>query len=179
MHIVYAGDYYNPDYYGRGDKLRPFILNGMKEHKINSVMVTKIYMVTKYLERTFNVITKEKMESICRGEDNWRKHSVNDDLESLFENIRLGKEPEKKVETYFLPKLREEELIETGYSQPTLAWTTLDVKEARMMSSSDSKYVYGRSWRRTFAIENSTENSSETSSEKQSYLKNCCNCSLQ
>ena len=71
-----------------------------------------------------------------------------------------------------------------------------------MLSKSDSKYVRGRSWRRTFVIENSSENlsellndnSSETFnevsflipsensfenlSEKQSCLKTCCNCSL-
>ena len=59
----------------------------MKEHKIK--ILTKIRM------RRLCLITKEKMESIageyCRGEKGL-KDSVNDDLESLFENIRLGKE---------------------------------------------------------------------------------------
>ena len=39
-----------------------------------------------------------------------RKDSVNDDLESLFEDLRLGKEPDEEVLTYFLPKLTEEEM---------------------------------------------------------------------
>ena len=34
------------------------------------------------------------MESYCKGEED-EKDSVNDDLESLFENIRLGKEPDE------------------------------------------------------------------------------------
>ena len=49
------------------------------------------------------------MESYCKGEED-EKDSVNDDLESLFENIRLGKEPDEFVVSYFLPKLTEEEL---------------------------------------------------------------------
>ena len=75
----------------------------MKKHKIKSVMVTSIYFYRSEL------ITKEKMESYCKG-DEWLKESVNDDLESLFENIRLGKEPDEQVYTYFLPKLTEDEL---------------------------------------------------------------------
>ena len=49
------------------------------------------------------------MESYCKGEKD-EKDSVNDDLESLFENIRLGKELDEKVWAYFLPKLTKEEL---------------------------------------------------------------------
>ena len=75
----------------------------MKKHKIKSVMLTSIC-----LERG-ELITKEKMESYCKGKKS-EKDSVNDDLESLFENIRLGKEPDDCVWTYFLPKLTEEEL---------------------------------------------------------------------
>ena len=54
IHFVYAGDYYS---YYHEDKLISIILNGMKKHKIKSVMVTKIH-----LER-WELITKEKMES--------------------------------------------------------------------------------------------------------------------
>ena len=67
----------------------------MKKHKIKSVMVTSIILARSKL------ITKEKMESYCKGEED-QKDSVNDDLESLFENIRLGKEPDERVETYFM-----------------------------------------------------------------------------
>ena len=113
--------------------------------------MTKIYL------RRWNLITKEEMESYCKGEKN-EKDSVNDDLESLFENIRLGKEPNEDVGAYFLPKLTKEdlELIErrdTSYLR-TFSWgNNADVDEAEMMlSESDSKYVRGLSWRHTFVI---------------------------
>ena len=149
----------------------------MKKHKIKSVMVTSINM------DRLNLITKEKMESYCKGETNV-KDSINDDLESLFENIRLGKEPNEEVVSYFLPKSMEEELElvkgrDTSYLQTLFEGRfgrNPDVKETEMMvSKSDSKFVQGWSRRRTFVI----ENSSEISSEKQSCLKNGCNCSLQ
>ena len=176
IHVVYSGWHYNPyfgnPYYGDkiclidlslSDKLRSIIWNGMKRHKIKSVMVTKIHLFRS------NLITKAEMESYCKGEK-WMKDSVNDDLESLFENIRLGKEPDERVNTYFLPKLTGEEL---------------ELVERR--GASYLQYVEELSWRRTFVIENLSEISSKTSSEtsfenspeKQSCLKNCCNCFLQ
>ena len=124
-------------------------------------MVTSIY-----LER-LKLITKEEMESYCKGEKGL-KDSVNDDFESLFENIRLGKEPNEGVRTYFLPKLTEEELElverrDTSYLQTFyrgLYGGNPDVDETEMMlSESDLKYVLGRSWRRTFVIENSLKKS--------------------
>ena len=165
-------------------------------------MVTRIYLYR------WNLITKEEMESYCKGEKD-EKDSVNDDLESLFENIRLGKEPNEFVHTYFLPKLTEEELElverrDTSYLQTFALRNDADVDETEMMlSESDSKYVRGNCWRRTFVIENSSETSSElssvnssenlndyssdhenlyrfeNSSENQSCFENCCNCSLQ
>ena len=39
-----------------------------------------------------------------------RYDSVNDDLESLLEDLRLRNEPKEKSFTYFLPKLTEEEM---------------------------------------------------------------------
>ena len=152
IHFVYAGSYY----YVYEDKLRSYILNGMKKHKIKSVMVTRISLYR------VNLLTKEKMESYCKGEEE-EKDSVNDDLESLFENIRLGKEPNELVRTYFLPKLTEEELElverrDTSYLQ-TFWEDDPDVDETEMMlSESDSKYVRGEFRRRTLVIKNSSKN---------------------
>ena len=154
IHFVYAGNHYH------GDKLRLIILNVMKKYKIKSVMVTSIFMYRR------NLITKEKMESYCKGEEK-EKYSVNDDLESFLENIRLGEEPDEEVNTYFLPRLTEEELElverrDTSYLQTFNDWFP-DVKKAEMLlSESDSKYVYGSSTRRSFVIENSPENHSKT-----------------
>ena len=120
-------------------------------------------MVTSIWLNRRNLITKEKMESYCKGDEN-EKDSVNDDLESLFENIRLGRETNERVITYFLPKLTEEELKlvegrDTSYLQ-TFRWSNeADVAETKMMlSESDSKYVQGLSFRRTFVIETPFEN---------------------
>ena len=106
------------------------------------------------------------MESYCKGEKS-QKDSVNDDLESFLENIRLGKEPDEKVQTYFLPKLTEEELElierrDKSYLQ-SLWYLDPDVDENKMLlSESDSKYVKGLSLRKTFVIKN----------ERRSHLKN-------
>ena len=114
-----------------------------------------------------------------------RKDSVNDDLESLFEDHRLGKEPDEEVLTYFLPKLTEEEMKSVNGKDATYfetfrwSWNP-DVKEAEMiLSESDSKFVEGWGRRRTFTIDYSPEicsdNLSVTSSEESS-LQNICNC---
>ena len=171
--FIYAGHYYFQDE-AKLTLFTDFILNGMKKHKIKSAMVTRIYLLRQRL------ITKEKMEGYCKGEED-DKDSVNDDLESLFENIRLGKESDDDVKTYFLPKLTEEELKlverrDTTYFQTFSNSLNPDVDETEMMlSESDSKYVRAWARRKTFVIENSSENSSE----KQSGFKNSFNCSLQ
>ena len=90
------------------------------------------------------------------------------------------------VQTYFLPKLTQEELElvqrrDTSYLKTFSSWYPDVDKTEMMLSESDSKYVKGYSWRKTFVIENSSDNSFESTgmSEKQSCLKNCCNCFLQ
>ena len=123
---------------------------------MRSIMLTCISM-----ER-WRLITKEKMEKYSKGED-FVKDSVNDDLESFFEELRLGKEPNKRVITYYLPKLEEEEmeLVETkdtNYLQ-TFDFPNPDVPDAEMkLSESDSKFVRGWCSRTTFTIENPSQN---------------------
>ena len=127
-------------------------------------MLTSIYL------RRWNLITKEEMESYCKGEKD-EKDSVNDDLESLFENIRLGKEPDEHVNTYFLPKLTEEELElierrDTSYFHTfTVSWNPDVDKFEMMLSESESKYVKGESRRRTFVLKNLSLIPKEPSSE--------------
>ena len=53
---------------------------------------------------------KEKKNQYCLGKDYVLRESVNDDFESLLENISIGIEPENFAKTYFLPKLTEEEM---------------------------------------------------------------------
>ena len=133
------------------NQLKLFILNGMKKHKIETVMVTILRMSRN------NIITKENMESFCKGEK-IRKKSVNDDLESFFKKLKLGNEPNEDVRTYFLPKLTEEELElvekkDFNYFQ-SFSWSNPDVDKSQMkLSESDSKYVQGFCWRKTVTIE--------------------------
>ena len=145
------------------------MLEGMKKYKIKKVTVTSIHMYR------LRLITKESMKKHFIDEDVLRltKGSVNDDLESLFKDIRLGEEPDEEVPFYFLPKLTEEEMElvqrkDTNYLQ-TFSWSIVgdpDVEEAEMiLSESDSKFVEGYGWRITFTIENSSEQN----------IFNCCN----
>ena len=135
------------------EKLSSFILEGMKKYEINSVMVTMIDIWR------FKLITKEAMEKFCKGEKHEKK-SVNDDLESLVDDLRLGNEPNEKVHSYFLPKLAEEErkLVQSKDSSyfETLSWSRFgdpDVPEAEMqLSESKSKFVEGHGLRSTFTI---------------------------
>ena len=120
-------------------------------------MVTQIDMWRR------NLITKEKMENYCKEEST--EESVTDDLESLFEDIRLGKKPKSQMGTYFLPKLTTEELKLVArkensfmhtFSSTFWAEMDADVSEAEMkLSESDSKFVRGICRRKTFTIENS------------------------
>ena len=93
------------------------------------------------------------------------KDSVNDDIESLFEDIRLGKERAEWIHgliffTYFLPKLTDEEMRlvdrkDTSYFE-TFSFADPDVDEAEMkLSESDSKFLHGRGSRSTFTISRS------------------------
>ena len=164
-HFVYAGYFYF-----HGKRLGSFLLQKMKRYKIKKLLVTKILMVQEYL------ISKETMEAFCKREIKSRlKESVNDDLESLFENIRRGKKihlgakRKHEVPTYFFPKLTKEELElvtmkDSDYKLKFLGHfnddndernpDAIDVDEAEMeVSESDSKYVMGDCGRRTFKIE--------------------------
>ena len=106
-----------------------------------------------------HLITKEAMEKYCKGEDDDRKDSVNDDLESFFEDLRLGKEPNEEVLTYFLPKLTKEEMElvkrkDTNYLKTFMLGDHADVEEAEMnLSESDSKFIDAFCHRRTSTIE--------------------------
>ena len=63
-------------------------------------MVTIIHM------RRYRLITIEHMENYCKGKKD-EKNSVNDDLESFFEDLQNGKIPDNKVGTYFCRNCRE------------------------------------------------------------------------
>ena len=131
------------------------MLKGMKKYKIRKVMVTIID------GWRHSLITKEKMENFCKGKETGKK-SVNDDLEKFFEDIRLGSELNFELNvTYYLPKLTKEELDlvekkDYDFMNTFSRGMDADVDKAEMMlSESDSKFVHGYCWRKTYTIENS------------------------
>ena len=169
IHLVYAGYYYsNSEYFmefNQEKRLNSFILKAIEKYNLKKVMVTQLNMWRKRL------ITKEQMENFYKGKDKYtgRKISLNDDLESLFEDIQLGREPDDFVNTYFLPKLTEQELklVERkDYNfMHTFEWMmNSDVKKTEMAASeSDSKFLEGRGKRKTYTIKHTLKRKFPTS----------------
>ena len=155
IHFVYACDYSRP--FTKDYRLRSNILKGMKKYKFSKVMVTIIHL---WRDR---LITKEEMLYHCNGKKDTAGESVNEDIYSLFEDLCLGKVPDEYVDTYFLPQLTEEELDLVEQKNQNFMGTfnqmmNADVGKAVMAASkSDSKFVHGRGFRKTFTIENSSK----------------------
>ena len=131
----------------------------MKKYKIKTVMMTEIQMHRRFL------ITKEEMENINKKAGK----SMNEDLESLYEDICLGKKTNNWGVTYFLPKLTEDEmeLVENKdrkYFATFSASLKADVEPYKMNASeSDSKFVCAFCRRKTTTFE-----------REDSSPKNCC-----
>ena len=125
--------------------LRSVFQKRMKKYKIKTVTVTLLWM-----ERW----------RLIRQEDIPRRDSTNDDIESLFGDLRLGKRPIRRTKTYSSPKLAEEELKlvekkDLNYMKTFQHGKDADVSEAKMkMSKSDSKFVDASCYRDTFKIKN-------------------------
>ena len=163
IHFVVASGYYGNYFYK--ERLDSFILKGMKKYKMSSVMVTNISMTRDYL------ITKETMESYCRGEKKFAKESVNDGLERFFEDLQHERDVETELDvdgscpsTYFLPKLTRKEMklaekADLDYFS-TFTWKiNADVKEDEMkLSESKSKFESGRCFRNTYLLEEEKSN---------------------
>ena len=150
IHFVYAGEYY---FAHPKNSLKKIIHKEMQKYEIKKVMLTEISMERQKL------ITKEKMMKFCNGEE-YVKESVNDDLDSLFENIQVSKKMHGFHEwSYFLPMLTKEELklveIKDEKFMNTFRHPDPDVKQAEMTASeSKSKFVYAECRRRTYQIKN-------------------------
>ena len=122
------------------------------------MIVTIIYM------EKWNLITKERMEKYCKG-DQERKKSVNDDLELFFEDLGLGKEADEEVLTYFLPKLTEETMELVERKDPNYFSTFAMVKNWNPIRlEPDSKFVDGWCTRKTFTLKNPVKSSNRNCS---------------
>ena len=169
IHFVYAGyaDYNYHDYYY--NEVKTFIFEGIKKYNLKPVRFTHFYM-----ERN-QLITKEMNDIYCLGtynfskkrnrkdryrKDTYRNVTINDDVESLLEDLCLHQRTDNVLaDTFFLPKLSEEEkeLIEKG--DPNCLATFKDSNpdinaDVMKLSKSDSKFVEGRCSRRTCMIKN-------------------------
>ena len=154
IHFVFAVGCYTT-IYRDAMRLSSFIHDGMKQMRnIEEVMVTVLNM------KRVRLITNEAMTTKAIKEV-----SITDDLQSLFEDLRLGKERAEWIHgliffTYFLPKLTDEEMRlvdrkDTSYFE-TFSFADPDVDEAEMkLSESDSKFLHGRGSRSTFTISRS------------------------
>ena len=147
----------------------------MKKYQIKTVMVTKIHM-----ERE-KVIAKEEIEFLLNGKEQGQD-TVNDDLGSLFEDLQIGKEPNRSVGTYFFPKLTEKErelwerrdknyikLFSNLWENNPLPCgifqeVVMQLQQLSDISESDSRFVLGQGYRTTFLMEN----------ESSPNAQNCC-----
>ena len=134
VHVFLTGDLF---WYGK----ERIDLEKMKKFRINHLMVTIMSMERQRL------ITKEQRDRYYLGERIDLKGSINDSIETLLEDIRLGHLPNEIFRLYFTPRLTEKEmqLIERkdpAYWQTFSKWSP-DVGERSMKNSeSDSKFCY-------------------------------------
>ena len=114
-----------------------------------------------------NLVTKEVMKDFYKGkiksndsQFSWEE-SVQDDLESFFEKLKIGKEEREDIATYFLPKLTNEEmeLVEMKDEEHLHEYVwhfigrPVDVDPEELeKSESDSKYVRAKCVRYTFLL---------------------------
>ena len=112
------------------------------------------------------LITKEKMESFCKGELKYGgsndEKSGDDDIEEFFENLQNAKVCDEQVLSYYLPKLTNKELKSIEGKDKMLLKTfsfhfrddmNVDIDEAEMKKSeSKSKFVRGCCLRETISL---------------------------
>ena len=172
-HFIYCyGTYFYFDY-GNFKKLKEIILKKMREYGISSSILTTLRM------SRMNLITKEKSKEAAERKLNndpeWERYkgSINDDLESFLNNLQNSNEIDyEDVESFFTPKLTEEELklVEQKNEEHMRTYVSsyspdVDVEEMKKSDSKD-KYLHSRCRRRTTYLSLESEHiSSENSSD--------------
>ena len=158
-HFIYCGDYY---YLGRRGKLEEIILTKMTKYGIRSSILTMLNMIR------INLVTKERVKKAAEGKlknELWWKYyegSTNDDLERFLINLQNQKEvKEEEVESFFTPKLTNEELklVQEGNKEHLKTYLNhclggnpdVDIGEMNE-SDSKSKYVHGTCFRVTIPL---------------------------
>ena len=126
-----------------------FVEGVMMRYHLKSAMLTTVSMVRDGL------ITKENMEKIRNRHIGGREHSVNDDIESFFEDILLGNNTDNFAPSNYLPMLTEEEMELVEIKDPNYMatfWSKTVDKYSFKASASDSKFVNGYCHRHTRTI---------------------------
>ena len=137
----------------------------MKSCGLQSSILTQLCM------RKQNLITKEKSKAAYEGklknEDHWNfwncyDGSINDDMESFINNLQeissLEEIKKEEVHSFFLPKLRKEELKlveEKNFEHMMTYWRKFNAdvdKEEMKKSDSKDKYVHGKCIRTTSVL---------------------------
>ena len=171
-HFIYAGDeyylYWDEYHYLNTTRdesnLRSVIIEGMKKYNINSAMIS----ILKSWRN--NLATKEEVEDHCKGKYE-AKNSIHDDLDSFFERLCLGEEPNETARTYFFPKLSEKEtkLFEAEDLDFLLSWQDDESYEKEIFHSLETntdydkslEYIRGICTRQTFLIHNDHDHESD------------------
>ena len=160
-HIIYVGH----KFYENQNMLHTLVLEQLKNHAIESAMITNLLMYKNYL------MTKEKMEDFFDlkryFEDMWvPRDSINDNLENFVEDLCHEKEQEHSSKNYFVAKLTEEEMelfknknkehMKTYFcgSFSTLSDTGGPDVSVEEMKLSESKYVNAQCWRTSSVVKN-------------------------
>ena len=178
-HLIYCGMHY---FWDGKDQLRRTFLDKMKNYGIRTAILTMLNMWRS------NLVTKETVQQAYYGklEDQifWEKGtSINDDLDNFFIKLENNEIEEECVNSFFTPKLTEEELklVEEKDEQHLSTYADhfhginpdVDLEEMKK-SDSASKYVHGPCLRDTFyltleSIQNrpSNENISDKETKKQ------------
>ena len=158
--FIYAGY----DYQYSTHVLKSLVLEGMRRYGLQSAMLTMICMWRSHL------VTKEQMEDYYKGKKvndiGWFKESVHDDLQSLFEKLKVGINQNEYIYSFTLPKLTPEEmkLIATKDLAYLQTYTVFgdgrnpDVSDQDMnLSESKSKFIYKLCLRDSYSLSLDTE----------------------
>ena len=84
--------------------MKKIVLEKMTKFRINNLMTTNIAMTKTRL------ITKEKRDDLYKRRERNFKESINDSIETLLEDIRLGHQPNGYYPLFFIPRFTEEEM---------------------------------------------------------------------
>ena len=143
IHLIFAlGDFRN--ILRDQPKLEPLIIEGMMKFQVKSVMVTFSSLIRNQL------ITQSAVEDYCKGV----YESINDDIQSVFDDIRLGLEPYELIRTYFLPKLTEEELALVELNDSIYLQSFWSPFPNPRIAGMKNEFVLGECERRTLTINN-------------------------